>query len=132
MENDYIKGLITEKFIISICAGCIPIYLGDPEITKIFNPKRFIHIRDYMNFEDCIDYVLKVDSDPSLYNSIIMEPVFQPYINKKELLSFLYGGKFYEELYIKFPVLSQYIKIHLFFPINIHFLTFADTKLYTY
>lgn len=71
MENKYIDGYITEKFILPIKAGAIPIYWGTSDIKKHFNINSFIYINDYPSIEDCINYIKEVDNNNELYQSYI-------------------------------------------------------------
>ena len=49
-------------------AGAIPIYYGDSTwVKKVFNEKAIIFVQDFTTFEECADYIVHVDSTPSLY-----------------------------------------------------------------
>lgn len=75
MENTCKKGYITEKLLQAFISGSIPIYWGDDDYAKkIFNPKAFISINDYNNFEECIDYILNLK--PEEIESMLKEPMF--------------------------------------------------------
>lgn len=58
-------------------AQSLPIYWGNPEVARDFNPRSFINISDFPNFDAAIDYILKVDSDNQLYLSYLKEPWFK-------------------------------------------------------
>lgn len=60
----------------SFAAKTIPIYYGNPDIAKIFNPKAFINCHDFKCFEDVVDQVKKIDQDDELYLSMLKEPAF--------------------------------------------------------
>lgn len=75
-ENGAMKGYTTEKIIHPFAAKSIPIYWGNPDIAKDFNPKSFINYYDFNNLNDMIDYIIKVDNDDELYKSILREPIF--------------------------------------------------------
>ncbi len=47
-ESDTRAGYNTEKLTHAIEADCLPIYLGDPEIGRSFNVRRFINAGDYL------------------------------------------------------------------------------------
>lgn len=74
-ENCSNPGYTTEKIVEALAAGCIPIYLGNPEIAKEFNPKAFINVADYATLQEAVDRVIEIDSNPSLYESIMSEPI---------------------------------------------------------
>jgi hypothetical protein len=73
-ENQPLNGYISEKLTNAMVSGAIPIYLGAPDVGNYFNTKSFIHVRDFNTYEDCIKYVLQVDNDNVLYESIKKEP----------------------------------------------------------
>lgn len=83
-ENCSFPGYTTEKLVEAFAANCIPIYWGDPEITKVFNPKAFINVKDFSSIGAVADEVMKIDTDVSLYERMIQEPV---YIDRKYLYS---------------------------------------------
>jgi hypothetical protein len=65
MENKSAPGYITEKILNAYLGGSIPIYKGDTEtVTKFFNPKSFVNIDNFKNFEECIDYIINLANDP--------------------------------------------------------------------
>ncbi len=93
-ENDHKPGYITEKIISAMLANCIPIYWGASEITEHFNPKSFIHVRDFKSFKDCANYVLQVDKDDTLYENITTQSWFKsnilpPYFDQNYIFKYL-------------------------------------------
>jgi alpha(1,3/1,4) fucosyltransferase len=75
-ENSSSPGYTTEKLVEPMLAQSLPIYWGNPEVARDFNPRSFINVSDFPNFDAAIDYILKVDSDDSLYLSYLKEPWF--------------------------------------------------------
>lgn len=75
-ENSSSSGYTTEKLVEPMLAQSLPIYWGNPEVARDFNPRSFINISDFPTFEAAIDYILKVDSDDQLYLSYLKEPWF--------------------------------------------------------
>lgn len=49
-ENSSAPGYNTEKLSHAVQADCVPIYWGDPEIERSFNPKRFINAHDFLPY----------------------------------------------------------------------------------
>lgn len=132
-ENSCMKGYITEKLIMPMLARAIPIYLGADDVSDYFNPKSFINVNDFENFEECIHYILKVDSDNTLYQSILNEPYFYNNRIDKDLFSLYFGGKFYHSLEEILPKkISQYIAPCNLYSENIVFITFSDGIKYKY
>lgn len=115
IENSFIPGYITEKLINPFLAGSIPIYLGAPDVSKYFNKKAFIDVRDFDTFEECIDYVVRVDKDSELYDSYMKENIFNEEKSKEleNLISSISGGTFYRELERKMG-LKDFVKSKLF------------------
>lgn len=94
-ENSYQPGYITEKIFQAFAAGCIPIYWGDPTINDILNPKSFINISNFKNFDDAIDYIKEIDNNDDMFKSILNEKVFindMDYVEyyKKEFEKYLF------------------------------------------
>lgn len=76
-ENGAQKGYTTEKIIHAFAAKNIPIYWGNPDIDKDFNPKSFVNYWDYGNIDDVVKRVIEIDNDDNLYKSILKEPIFE-------------------------------------------------------
>jgi hypothetical protein len=66
-ENQSTVNYTTEKIIHPLIAGSVPIYMGNPKVAELFNPKSFINGHDFESFDELIRYVEKVDSDDALY-----------------------------------------------------------------
>lgn len=132
-ENEQIEGYITEKLVYPMIARTIPIYLGAPDVLKYFNPRSFINVADFPTFEDCIEYVVKVDSDPVLYEAYLREPFLRENKVDKDLFSFYYGGLFYRQLAHLLPrKLGPYIRTCMLLPNHVRLVTFADGGVYQY
>ena len=76
IESAISRGFNTEKIMDAFYAETIPIYYGDPEIAKIFNPKAFINIADFDTIEDAVKRIIEIDSNDELYLKMLNEPVF--------------------------------------------------------
>jgi hypothetical protein len=77
-ENRQKKGYVTEKMFHPLLVGSIPIYWGAPDIRDYFNPKAFIAVDDFDTYEECIDYVLQVNSDRKLLAEYRSAPPILP------------------------------------------------------
>ena len=76
-ENSSSLGYVSEKILLPLSAGSIPIYWGAPDVKDYINPECFINVNDFDSFEDCIEYVKKVDNDDELYQKYInAKPIF--------------------------------------------------------
>lgn len=103
-----VNGYVSEKLILPLLAGCIPIYYGDSLSAKIqFNTDCFINVADFENFDECIKHVLKVDADDALYQKYVTSSI----ISKEKLIGYAgwyYGTKtFYDKIYKVFPNLLR-------------------------
>jgi hypothetical protein len=75
-ENASFPGYTTEKIADGMVSGCIPIYWGDPHVDNDFNPKSFINVSAFLNDEEAIAHILKVDTNKELYTRYLAEPFF--------------------------------------------------------
>ena len=76
LENGISEGYITEKLINPIIAGSIPIYCGPNDVFNIINIKRIIYVYNFSNYQELLNYIIEVDNNETLYNSIISEKIF--------------------------------------------------------
>ncbi len=81
LENGIYPGYSTEKLINPIIAGSIPVYAGSNEIFKYINKNRVIYINDFENYDKLLEYIIKVDNDDELYDSIVNQEIFCGDIN---------------------------------------------------
>jgi len=75
-ENSSYPGYTTEKIAEPWLEGCIPIYWGDPEITRDINPGCFINVHDFDCFDAAIAYIKEVDVSPELQTKYLSAPFF--------------------------------------------------------
>lgn len=76
-ENTSFPGYLTEKFSEAAASNAVPIYWGDPEIGRIFNPKAFINCHDFDSLEKVVEHVIQIDQDDDLYLKMLGEPWFR-------------------------------------------------------
>ena len=78
-ENSSSNGYTTEKLFQPFQSFSIPIYWGNPLVTRDFNPKAFINCNDYDNDLDAvIERVKEIDNNPDLYLAMLRESPMQP------------------------------------------------------
>lgn len=75
-ENSSHSGYTTEKIIQAYASNAIPIYWGDPDIEKTFNPNSFININAFNNLDEAIEYIKDIDTNDDKYLKMINEPIF--------------------------------------------------------
>ena len=76
-ENSSYPGYTTEKIAEPWLEGCIPIYWGDPEITRDINPGCFINVHDFDCFDAAFAYIKEVDVSPALQAKYLTAPFFR-------------------------------------------------------
>ena len=84
----------TEKILQAKTAGCIPIYWGNPEISRDFDTKNFVNAHDYKDFGQCIEAILRLDRDDDAFRSMQKTPLlrenkYTEYSDKVELKRWL-------------------------------------------
>ncbi len=73
-ENNCSISYTTEKLVHAFLANTIPIYWGNPEVTRDFNPKAFINCHDYSSLDEVIQKVIELDNDDEAYLKMLREP----------------------------------------------------------
>jgi hypothetical protein len=82
-ENSRFPGYTSEKLVESMAANSIPIYWGDREARRDFNPLSFIDANEFEGrdlrkyFAQIIERVVHLDTDDRAYMSMLSEPWFQ-------------------------------------------------------
>ena len=77
-ENKITNGYITEKILLPMIYGSIPIYRGSPDINNHFNEKRFINVDSFSSYEECVNYIISLSEND--IENILKEPI---YVNNK-------------------------------------------------
>ncbi|WP_367691698.1 fucosyltransferase [Helicobacter pylori] len=72
-ENSQGYGYVTEKIIDAYFSHTIPIYWGSPSVAKDFNPKSFVNVCDFKDFDEAIDYVRYLHTHPNAYLDMLYE-----------------------------------------------------------
>ncbi|RVY73442.1 glycosyltransferase family 10 domain-containing protein [Helicobacter pylori] len=72
-ENTQGYGYVTEKIIDAYFSHTIPIYWGSPSVAKDFNPKSFVNVCDFNNFDEAIDHVRYLHTHKNAYLDMLYE-----------------------------------------------------------
>ncbi|KAF0997797.1 Alpha-(1,3)-fucosyltransferase, partial [Helicobacter pylori SS1] len=72
-ENTQGYGYVTEKIIDAYFSHTIPIYWGSPSVAQDFNPKSFVNVHDFKNFDEAIDYIKYLHTHPNAYLDMLYE-----------------------------------------------------------
>lgn len=76
-ENSSYPGWTTEKMLDAMFAGCVPVYLGDPEVCKIVPPNAFIDMRQFHSYDDLYRFLKGMsDAEYEAYRRAIHDFVF--------------------------------------------------------
>lgn len=75
-ENSSYKGYTTEKILEPIYKDCIPIYWGNPLVSKDFNNKRYIDYNNYETEEELINKLIEIDKNDELAIDMIIQHAF--------------------------------------------------------
>ena len=89
-ENCTYRGYCTEKIMEAFAARTTPIYYGDPEVAKDFNPNAFVNVHDFASMEAAIERVMEIDNNDELYLRIVNEPIINPNVEMGDLREFLF------------------------------------------
>ena len=54
-ENSGARGYTTEKIMEAFASDTVPIYWGNPDIAKEFNPESFVNCHDFASFDEVVD-----------------------------------------------------------------------------
>ena len=85
-ENGAANGYITEKIFDCFFAGCIPIYLGAPNITEYIPANTFIDGRRFASYEEMHTYMIAIDE--AQYNSYLAN--IQQFLDSEAFQKFTY------------------------------------------
>lgn len=85
-ESTSNTGFCTEKITDAFYAGTIPVYYGDPDIETIINPKAFINVANFPDWESAIQKIIELDQNDDAYMEMLNQPVYQdPQFSTKTL-----------------------------------------------
>lgn len=76
-ENGSHPGYVTEKLMEAFAAQTIPIYWGDPEVTRTFNLDSFIDVTGLDSFSEALPLIEELDRDDELYLKKLREPALR-------------------------------------------------------
>lgn len=76
-ENASHPGYHTEKLAEAFAAKTVPVYWGDPEVEKVFNPRAFINCMKFSSIDEVVERVIYLDTHPKEYLSMLREPALR-------------------------------------------------------
>ncbi len=86
-ENSASPGYTTEKLVQAFAAKTIPIYWGDPLVSRVFNTKAFINVNDFASVDEVVNRIKMIDNSDELYLQMMREPalVSEAYNREKQM-----------------------------------------------
>lgn len=76
-ENASHPGYHTEKLAEAFAAKTVPVYWGDPEVDKVFNPEAFINCMEFSSIDEVVERVIFLDTHPEEYLRMLREPALR-------------------------------------------------------
>lgn len=73
-ENALCEGYTSEKMLASFQAHSIPIYWGNPLVSKEYNQEAFINCHSFDSIEDLINKIKEVDNNDELWIKMVTSP----------------------------------------------------------
>lgn len=128
-ENMALEGYVSEKILNPLMAGCIPIYLGAPDIHRYINPDCFVNVNDYPSLEACIDDLNELRQDMPRVRRMLEASCFTADFVQKQS-SYIWGkGDFFTDTFARMPTpLLNNCHITRALPMSVIGLSFADGK----
>lgn len=77
LENTIWPGYMTEKLVDPMLVNSIPIYFGDPEAKKSFDPGSYIDSTCFSSIKAMMEFVRAVDNDRDLYLKMLAVPFYR-------------------------------------------------------
>lgn len=77
VENTVWPGYMTEKLVDPMFAGSIPIYVGDPQAQRSFDPASYIDSTCFPTMKEMMEFVRAVDNDRDLYLKMLAAPFYR-------------------------------------------------------
>ena len=76
-ENSEYPGYTTEKIFEPMQVRSVPIYWGNPLVTRDFNTRSFVNAYDYPNLDSLVEAIISLDKNKEAYKTMLR----QPYLN---------------------------------------------------
>lgn len=73
-ENSASVGYTTEKILDAFTSQTIPVYWGNPNIERDFNPEAFVCVRDDNDIDRAVEEIIHLDRDDDAYLSMLAKP----------------------------------------------------------
>lgn len=84
MENTWDSGYCTEKIGRALCHGCVPIYVGDPDVARMFNTECLVWDANN-DMDNLIQEVAQLDQNYELYQKKLLAPILSTTVQESML-----------------------------------------------
>ena len=102
-ENSSSPGYVTEKLLQAFAGETVPIYWGDPLVTREFNPEAFINCMDYPDIPSVVRAVAAVKKDEARYLEMMKAPAVLPGSEGEKCLRDDYADAFLRQIFDRDP-----------------------------
>ncbi len=75
-ENESYPGYSTEKIAEAFLANTVPIYWGNPLVSRDFNPHAFVNCHDFRNLDQVVEFIVELDRNDDQYKKYLGAPAF--------------------------------------------------------
>jgi hypothetical protein len=75
-ENKDRPGWFTEKMYDPYAAHAVPIFWGHRGVKEVFNPRSFVHARDFSSPEKLAEHICALAEDPPAFKEMLQAPPF--------------------------------------------------------
>ncbi|WP_120873323.1 glycosyltransferase family 10 domain-containing protein, partial [Helicobacter pylori] len=107
-ENSQGYGYVTEKILDAYFSHTIPIYWGSPSVAKDFNPKSFVNVHDFKNFDEAIDYIKYLHTHPNAY----LDMLYENPLNTLDGKAYFYQNLSFKKILAFFKTILENDTIH--------------------
>jgi hypothetical protein len=77
IENTIWPGYMTEKLVDPMFANSVPIYLGDPQASRSFDPASYVDFTRFGSIREMLEFVREADNNRDLYLKLLSAPWYR-------------------------------------------------------
>ena len=70
-------GYMTEKLVDPMFANSVPIYVGDPQVSRSFDPASYVDLTRFGSIREMLEFVREADNDRDLYLKLLSAPWYR-------------------------------------------------------
>jgi len=77
VENTIWPGYMTEKLVDPMFANSVPIYVGDPQASRSFDPGGYVDFTRFSSMREMLEFVREADNNRDLYLKLLSAPFYR-------------------------------------------------------